>query len=785
MKQIKKAMTCLMAVVLINIVATITASAASPPALNGQLVLRPLTPGDKAIKAYGLDASTEVSGGLTTVGIGTPVYLEAEVNIAIPASSIVSVTWALTNTPSGSAAAFSSSPLGPKVPIYEPADRLVYQVAGRTLLRPDLVGQYTVVATIVTTNSTPLVTNVSKTITAATYMGVNTCALCHSGGQIAENKVTPWQNTAHAHIFSQGIDGELGHYSQSCLACHTAGYDLNTNAVNGGFDDVMQQTGWIFPTNQVSTNWAYMQAAYPSLATLGNIQCENCHGPGSQHAYNLGNTNFISKTVNSGDCNQCHDAPTHHIYGTQWYASAHAGGLSTSPRVPSGPSRWMCVGCHTADGFIDRMDHVGSTNAYTTNTMYAAIDCQTCHEPHGETTPTNNPHLIRMLAAVTMQDGTVVTNAGEGALCLQCHHVRNGSAAVQLANYPIGQPTWLGGSAFGVHDGPQGDLIEGVNAFTYGQNIPSAAHRTAVTNLCVGCHMQPAPYGDPAYLQAGGHTWSMSYNVVTTNGSTLVTNSYDKVDVCVQCHGPINSFDMVRQDYNGDGVIEGVQTEVQHLLDKLSTMLPNSTYQANSNNYVADGLVKSSVSFKTNWPTKFLMAGYNWQFVANDGSFGVHNAPFAVGLLKASIADLTGDSNHDGLPDSWQTQYFGSATNVAAAPNAMPAGDGVPNWMKYILGLNPLVPGMSVTNGLSVGVVWADGSSLNNPYGATNTIQIYTAAEVTFDTELSKTYQIQAASSISSGWQNIGMPILGTGKAASYVTPTRQNVQQFYRVYSY
>ena len=81
------------------------------------------------------------------------------------------------------------------------------------------------------------------------------------------------------------------------------------------------------------------------------------------------------------------------------------------------------------------------------------------------------------------------------------------------------------------------------------------------------------------------------------------------MDVCVQCHGPITSFNLPVADYNGDGVIEGVQTEVQHLLDKLSTLLPNSTYQANSNNYVADGLVKTSISFKTNWPAKFLKAG--------------------------------------------------------------------------------------------------------------------------------------------------------------------------------
>ena len=82
------------------------------------------------------------------------------------------------------------------------------------------------------------------------------------------------------------------------------------------------------------------------------------------------------------------------------------------------------------------------------------------------------------------------------------------------------------------------------------------------------------------------------------------------------------------------------------------------------------------------------------------------------------------------------------------------------------------------------GVVWAQGKSLTNPSG-TNTIQIYTAAEVSFNTELGKTYQIQSVSSLSSGWQNVGKPISGTGNAISYVTPTRQNVQQFYRVYSY
>lgn len=733
---------------------------AATAVLGPQIVSRPITPGDKT--RYGLASSLEVSAGLNTVGIGTPIYLEAEVSSTIAASNITSVTWSLT-TPVGSTAVLGNSPLGANVPVYEPADRTPYQVAARTLLRPDLTGQYTVSAAITISGST---TNLTKTFTAGTYTGVRVCALCHSGSVEAPDMYHSWQTTGHSMMFSNGISGYLGsYYSTVCLPCHTVGYDVNTNAVNGGFDDIMAQTGWKFPTILTNSNWS---AVPPALQNVANIQCENCHGPGSEHAAAFGDTTIsnwprLAVTTSSGDCNQCHDAPTHHIKGTEWYVSGHA----NTTRIPSGPNRLACVGCHTSSGFIARLD-----SASTTNTAFEAIGCQTCHEPHNQTIPADNPHLVRVLGPVTMPDGTTVTNAGFGALCMQCHHNRNGSAADQLVKYPLGQATWLGGSSFGPHDGPQGDMIEGVNAHTYGKTIPSSAHRFAVQDTCVGCHMQNVNIGDPAFLQAGGHTFKMTYNVVSGG----VTNSVDKTDVCVQCHGPIDSFDMVREDYNGDGVIEGVQTEVQHLLDKLSTLLPSSAYVA-SGNYVADGLVKSSISVKTNWPVQFLKAAYNWQFVNNDGSKGVHNAPFAVGLLKASIGDLTGDNNNDGLPDSWQIQYFGSATSPNAAPNATPAGDGVPNWLKYALGLNPMVPGLAVPGG----VVWANGTMLGNS-SATNTVQIYTAAEVAFNTQVGKSYQLQAISSLDGGWHDVGAPIVGDGKAVSYVTPTRQNVQQYYRV---
>jgi len=767
----------LIGAVLLTLAAIVSYHAAAA-SITGQLIARPVTPNNVA--TYGLPASMAYSGGLSTVGVGVPVYLEVDVATGVPLSGITNISFTMTGTnkPILSAAVITASPLPTNMGVFEPSDQLIYNVAGRALLQPDVAGQYNVTATVGTmTNGT---TNFSLTIFAATYLGVNSyCILCHSGSSRVEDEYQYWTNTAHSMIFTEGINGELGSYSVSCLKCHTVGYDTNAASLaDEGFYATQLLDSWPFPTVLTNTNYASMPA---NLQNLANIQCENCHGPGSEHFYSGGATNMLTVSYTTGTCEQCHDDPPHHYYGTEWYASKHA----VTTTIPSGAGRGYCVQCHTAYGFKARIDYTG-TNATTfaptntfflttndgyimtnmVNTTYAAIGCQTCHEPHGNTAPADNIHLIRTLANVTFGDGTVITNAGEGELCIECHHSRDGGASNNVALYPLGSNTWVGGSSFGPHDGVQGDMIEGVNAITYGQNIPSSAHRETVSNLCVGCHMQVVLPGDPAFLQAGGHTFEMTYNVVS-NGAT---NVMDKTDVCAQCHGPLTTFNFPVEDYANTGIIQGVQTEVQILLNQLSTLLPNSSG-------VVDGSVKSSLSVNTKWTQAQLEAAYDWQFVSNDGSLGIHNAPFATGILKASIANLSGTSVPGGLPDAWEIAYFGSITNAQGAPNADPAGDGIPNWLKYALGLNPTVAGIQVSNG----VVYANGTGAL--LGSTNTIQIYTAADVTFNTVAGTTYQLQEVSTLGGGWQNVGEPLVATNNAAfSYLTPTRGNLQQFFRV---
>jgi hypothetical protein len=190
-----------------------------------------------------------------------------------------------------------------------------------------------------------------------------------------------------------------------------------------------------------------------------------------------------------------------------------------------------------------------------------------------------------------------------------------------------------------------------------------------------------------------------------------------------------------------------------------------------------------SIDNSAGYTRKQLKAAYNYLFVVEDGSLGIHNTSYAVGLLKASINDLSSDDNGDGIADWWQEAYFGQdwASNPDSAPNATPAGDDMPNWLKYTLNLDPMVAVVALPDG------WVlECSNGGNTSGTTgdevDSIRIYTAAEIVFPTELGKQYQIQATSSPAAGWQDVGDPIPGTGNNHSYLGSTRGSAQQFYRV---
>jgi hypothetical protein len=703
---------------------------------QGQIGARALTP--QEIKDYALPATTQVSGGLFTVGLGQPVYLEAQVRLTIADSNIFGVTWELTSKPIGSSAALAASPLPPTMPIYNPGDRGFFKVASRQLLRPDVEGQYLVTATVATNGGNLVLT---QRVTGATYLGVGVCQLCHSGGFVEDNKVGPWSKTHHSMAFTNNIDGwTTDHFNQNCIKCHSVGYDANALAVNGGFDDVQTQTGWTFPASLTNGNFLAMPQA---LRDKANVQCESCHGPGSQHFTMFGSTNHISVSFSAGDCAQCHDAEPYHVKGVEWANSLHA----VATRTPTGEARAACVRCHAAMGFTDYAEGLPQTQQ---RTAYEAITCAACHDPHGDA---NNPHLLRKMDAVALMDNkTVITGGGKGQLCMNCHMGRR-----DATNYV---ETTTGSAQFGPHHGPQADMLAGVNAITYGKEIPSSAHFDAVKDTCVACHLQEVAGTAPGFGNVGGHTFRPGWDGDTPSDPA---DDVHLVELCSDCHGDIESFDFKRADYDGDGTIQGVQTEVKGLLAQLGNLLPPAG---------------PGVTVNSSFTKQQLKAAFNYLFVLEDGSYGAHNLSYAVGLLKASIVDLTDDADHDGLSDKWEIANFGTITSYDG--NDDPDNDGVNNSLEMSALTNPLLADTDGDGVNDLAELQAGSDPLNSADKPGLVVKIFGAAEVEFASEVGKKYQVQRVSELTGAWLNEGSVTNGTGSNISMVTSTRTGGSQAY-----
>jgi hypothetical protein len=83
-----------------------------------------------------------------------------------------------------------------------------------------------------------------------------------------------------------------------------------------------------------------------------------------------------------------------------------------------------------------------------------------------------------------------------------------------------------------------------------------------------------------------------------------------------------------------------------------------------------------------------------------------------TGLLTTT--SRTNSTYGDGIPDSWRLRWFGTINNVLSASNACPSGDSVPNWEKYVAGVDPNVandfpslnPKTPVPSGSTTAIHW-------------------------------------------------------------------------------
>jgi len=559
-----------------------------------------------------------ISSGVRAIGIQSRVYFEID---TLGSGAVGSPSWTLVSKPSGSTATLDSA-------------------NGKFInsFKADMGGQYVVSGTVGTQSA-------SDTVFASTYVGVASDAqagcVCHSLTPGFSDLVARWRGSAHSTIFKRGITGYLevergkGAYATACIKCHTTGWDNTANNNNFGFQ--VKQTGWdttwyqglefyngdYWITTGDTSRWAMLNANQKMQANIG---CEQCHGPAGDHRLTADKTK-IGKTIDGGVCNQCHDGSRRHSLGTYYNLSLHKQ-LPTGGAAEGGRS--SCQPCHTGKGFLYYLDHnkdtTGLAASWNVNTdAGTSISCQVCHDPHGS----SNPAQLRTVTIKgdTLRNGYRLPanlRSSTGLLCVNCHAARYRTQDRVKPNSP---PYYGFTNRFGPHENPQGDMFFGTSGYQYGdESFTGLMTHAGVEGACVGCHMQ----GRMNRLDGSGnvlpnHSFSMT-------DTTYATGVWKPTQVCVGCHGEIEDFNDIRAfyDYDRNGVIEGVETEIQGLLNILKSRLPIDTTTGEPVT-----MLKDSLKVKNRFD--YVSGIWNYYMVKNDGSMGMHNTKYAVRLLYKSL----------------------------------------------------------------------------------------------------------------------------------------------------
>lgn len=279
-------------------------------------------------------------------------------------------------------------------------------------------------------------------------------------------------------------------------------------------------------------------------------------------------------------CTECHNDTTLIVSKEAQFREVSVHG--TGEAFERGAST-SCAGCHGTEGAKARIDaglppHDPSIEGIVNVSPY---DCRTCHQIH--TTYTRADFALTgnaQPAPMEMTGGTF--DGGLGNLCANCHQIRNELPVASSGNIEFTS------TRFGTHHGAESQMLLGVGGLGVEGN-PSP-HFQVVEDTCVGCHM--------------GSERSHTYE--------------PEVERCQACHADAEDFD-----------INGVQSEVEALLAELHEAL------------VANGIMnEEGRSVPGTYPEAIAAALWNYKFVEEDQSMGVHNSKFTLALLESALEAL-------------------------------------------------------------------------------------------------------------------------------------------------
>lgn len=347
------------------------------------------------------------------------------------------------------------------------------------------------------------------------------------------------------------------------------------------------------------------------ILALGMVSCEGDTGPAGPAgvAGTPGVDGPAGPTGPEGpegagfqDCVSCHQSQNIAVKMFQYEHSTHATG-GTWVRGTSA----TCAACHSSQGFLERVADGTMAPAMGIEEPLP-VNCYSCHQIHS--TFTDEDWALTGGDAVTFWATNETVDLGNSNQCINCHQARVESPS--LPDPGTAGTFTITNKRYGPHHGAQGMMFTGSGAYKLGDDYTNSAHTGAISNACVNCHMATADG-----VEAGGHT----FNVSNEDGDINTAG-------CVSCHDGLSK--------PIDEYITDTQTEIQTLLDELQQKLLDRGIL----NPMDLPYANASSSNPLELTADELGALYNFQYVREDQSLGVHNYKFAKKLLENSIAAL-------------------------------------------------------------------------------------------------------------------------------------------------
>jgi hypothetical protein len=282
----------------------------------------------------------------------------------------------------------------------------------------------------------------------------------------------------------------------------------------------------------------------------------------------------------------------------QWENSVHATGGHYERNQAS------CAICHTSQGFLE-VAGTGATTAGADVQDPLPQNCYTCHQIHQ--TYTQEDWALTTTDPVTFWVKGETADIGKGNLCINCHQARIPNPA--LPEPGVDGTNNLTNKRYGPHHGSQGVMFTGNAGYEVAgsESYANGAHTNLVQNACITCHMAEVDGG----RNAGGHTFR-----VISEGGSLNTNG------CIQCH--TDEGELLT-------LVDETQAEIEDLLLQLGTRMNELGILDDELEYAVVPNELTNVQLGVLW---------NYQYVKEDKSFGVHNGKYARALLKNSLAAL-------------------------------------------------------------------------------------------------------------------------------------------------